>query len=152
MSVPPVPCPNCAMPWPADATVCPNCGFIRLPVPDWPPRPLGQVPPSKLPDPKLPDASLLTGNATSDILLGLGISAAPILIIIGLSFFFRSRSFYELTLALPPVLYFVLRRRYPVLARGLGVGVLIGLALILLFVVGLVLLGLGILAWCSKYH
>jgi hypothetical protein len=154
MSIPPVPCPNCGLPWPQDATVCPNCGFIHLPLPEWPPQPLGQMPPSALgqmPSSKLPETKLLTGNATGDIWLGLGISVAPLLIIRLLSSSFKSHFFYEPIVALPPILYFVLRRRDPVLARGLGFGVLIGLALILLVIVGVVLLGLGIMAFCAKY-
>ncbi len=115
MSVPPppsVPCPNCGMPWPADAPVCPNCGYVRPDIPSWPPPPGGRIG-----APSVPYSKLVTGSDTGDILLGLGISLASFFVGIGI--------------IVMPILYFALRRSYPVLARGLGFGWLTGTALLL---------------------
>ncbi len=106
------PCPNCGLPWLPDAPVCPNCGYVRPEIPSWPPTPGGQPGLAALPPSKL-----VTGSATGDIFLGLGISLASFLVGIGI--------------VVMPVLYFVLRRSYPILARGLGFGWLAGMALLL---------------------
>jgi hypothetical protein len=122
MSVPPVPCPNCGLPWPPDATVCPNCGFIRSSTASWPPPPSGFVPTPLPPVPRL-----VTGKAWGDVTLGLGISV--------LSNFLGGLGFLVM-----PILYFVLRPNFPVLARGIGFGILAGIAL-----------ALGALVWCFAY-
>ena len=122
MSVPPPqpspPCPNCGLPWPPEAPICPNCGYVRPEIPSWPPSPGGQ-PGLAAPIP----SKLVTGNDTGDVLLGVGISLASLFVGIGI-------------IAMP-ILYFALRRSYPVLARGLGFGWLVGAAA-----------ALGILAIC----
>ena len=105
-------CPNCGLPWPPEAPVCPNCGYVRPEIPSWPPSPGGQ-PGLSAPTP----SKLVTGSAAGDIFLGLGISLASFLVGIGI--------------VVIPILYFVLRRSYPVLARGLGFGWLAGTALVL---------------------
>ena len=110
--VPSPPCPNCGLPWPPEAPVCPNCGYVRPEIPSWPPSPGGQPGLSTLPPPKL-----VTGNATGDMVLGIGIGLSSFSVGIGI-------------IAIP-VLYFVLRRSYPVLVRGLGFGWLAGMALLL---------------------
>lgn len=110
--LPSPPCPNCGLPWPPDAPVCPNCGYVRPEIPSWPPSPGGQ--PGLL---ALPPVKLVTGHATGDIFLGLGISLASFLVGIGI--------------VVMPILYFALRRRYPILARGFGFGWLAGMALLL---------------------
>ena len=102
------PCPNCGAPWPPGAGVCPNCGFVR---PAWPP-PAGRVAPAP------PVPRLITGKAWGDLTLGIGLSF--------LSNFLAGAGFL-----LMPVLYFTLKRNYPVFARGIGYGILAGLALLL---------------------
>jgi len=127
MSVPTPLCPNCEMPWPLGADVCPHCGYLRSSIPAWPPPPTSLVPLPALPGPKL-----VTGTAWGDLTLGIFIS-------------FASNLFYGVGLLLSPILYFVLRRSFPVFARGLGFGFLAGIALLL-----------GALVWCfaalSNYH
>ena len=110
--LPSPPCPNCGMPWPPEAPVCPNCGYVRPEIPSWPPSPGGQPGLSATLPPKL-----ATGNATGDIMLGIGVGLASFAVGIGI--------------LAAPVLYFVLRGSYPVLARGLGFGWLAGVVLLL---------------------
>ena len=105
---PSAPCPNCGQLWPENAPVCPNCGFLRPAV--WPPVPIGQA--SVAP----PPPRLVTGSATGDIMFGLGISIV-------------SYAVFGLGLVLLPILYLTLSSRFPVFARGLGYGLLGGIAL-----------------------
>ena len=85
---------------------------MRPAAPAWPP------PPSGLAAGPLPPASrLVTGNATGDVLLGLGVSLLSLLVGVGL--------------VAAPILYFALRRQYPNFGRGLGFGWLVGAALLL---------------------
>lgn len=65
----------------------------------------------------LPPPKLVTGNAAGDIVLGIGIGLSSFAVGIGI-------------IAMP-ALYFVLRRSYPILARGLGFGWLAGTVLLL---------------------
>lgn len=122
MSVPPPepasselfpPCPNCGQPWPPEVPVCPNCGYLRPAGSSWLPTPGGQ-PATR---PRLP-SKLVTGSATGDVLLGLGISALTF-VSLGIGFL------------VIPILYFLMRRQYPVFARGLGFGWIAGTALLL---------------------
>lgn len=116
MTPPPTHCPNCGTAWPAGVGVCPHCGFIR---PAWPPAPTGQQqPPSPLPP------RLLTAAAWGDLTLGLVIC-------------FGANLCFGLGVVVSPILYIILRPKYPVLARGIGYGILAGVALIL-----------GAVAWC----
>jgi len=102
------PCPNCGQLWSENAPACPNCGFLRPAV--WPPVPTGQVSAAPVPP------RLATGNATGDLMLGLGISVA-------------SWAIFGLGFILLPILYLSLNSRFPVFARGLGYGWLGGIAL-----------------------
>ena len=110
--LPSPPCPNCGMPWPPDAPVCPNCGYVRPDIPSWPPSP-----DTLAGAPAAPPVKLVTGHAAGDMLLGVGISLASFFVGIGI--------------IVMPILYFTLRRPYPVLARGLGFGWLAGTTLLL---------------------
>lgn len=119
MSVPPPepaalevspPCPNCGQPWQENAPACPNCGFLRPSV--WPP------PGSQPGVSPRPPSNLVTNSVTADILLALGISVVCFATL-------------GAGLLLNPILYFALRRQYPVFARGLGFGWLGGTALTL---------------------
>ena len=116
---PSVPCPNCAMPWPGNALVCPNCGYIGPAVPAWPPPIAGMEIPFAPPAPML-----VTGKVWGDMTLGIVIS-------------FLSSNFAGIGYIVMPILYFTLRAKYPVFARGIGFGLLPGLVLIL-----------GALTWC----
>ena len=104
------PCPNCGAHWPPGAGVCPNCGYVR---PAWPPPPAGRVTPS-LP----PVSKLVTGKDWGDLTLGVSLS-------------FLSNFLACIGFVLMPILYFTLKPKYPVFARGLGYGTLAGLVLIL---------------------
>jgi len=129
MSVPTLPCPNCGTAWPPDVNVCPHCGYIRPLAPAWPPPPtsigVAALPPSLTP-------KLVTGKAWGDVTLGIGLS-------------FVSNFLGGVGLVVMPILYFTLRAQYPTFARGIGYGLLAGLALVL-----------GALVWCfaalSNYH
>jgi len=116
MTHPSTHCPNCGTAWPVGVDVCAHCGFVRAPA--WPPAPTGQPPP--LP----PAPRLLTGAAWGDMTLG---------VVIGLG----SNLFYGLGLVIAPILYFVLRPKYPIFTRGIGYGYLAVVALLL-----------GAAAWC----
>lgn len=126
--VPSPPCPNCGMPWPPAAPVCPNCGYVRPDIPSWPPPPGGQPSLPAMP----PPVKLVTGNAAGDIVLGVGVSLASFFVGIGI--------------LVIPIMYFVLRRPYPVLARGLGFGWLTG-AVLLLGALALCVVGLSHRSW-----
>ncbi len=65
---------------------------------------------------------LVTGKVAGDIFLGLGSGLALFCVGIGI--------------VVVPILYFVLRRSRPVLARGLGLGGLTGVALLLMLLLG----------------
>ena len=107
-------CPNCGQAWPPGAAVCPHCGFVRPGASAaWPPPPGGLVAP-----PPPPVSKLVTGRAWGDITLGIGLSVVSCFLL-GLGFI------------LMPILYFTLRPKYPVFARGLGYGFLAGVALLL---------------------
>ena len=113
-------CPNCRAAWPGGVTVCPNCGYVRPAPPAWPP------PPSNLfvqpPAPPVP--KLVTGKVWGDLTLGIGLS-------------FASNFLACVGLVVMPILYFTLKPNYPVFARGIGYGIVAGLALIL-----------GAVVWC----
>ncbi len=130
MSVPTFPCPNCGAPWPPEANVCPNCGHI-LPAGPPPPAGLGAAPP--------PAPKLVTGRAWGDLTLGIALSlltlgSAPAVLTLawdadygfGLSGLIACVGFVVM-----PVLYFRLRPKYPVFARGIGYGLLASLVVFL---------------------
>ena len=155
MSVPLPLCPNCGTPWPpGTAAVCPNCGCVR---PVWPPPPAGFVAPRYVGKPAagpLAAGPLVTGAVGGDVTLGLSISIAICLVSLslmtGYGSLFRGNLGWGLGLLAPPVLYFVLRPRYPAVARGLGWGVLTGCILLPFAVIAvLAALALGILSLCS---
>ena len=153
MSVPPSPCPNCGTPWPpGTAAVCPHCGYVR---PAWPPPPVGFVGPRPHSSAARMEAGkLVTGKVRGDVMLGFSISAALCLMTLslmtGYGSLFHGNLGWGLGLLAPPVLYFVLRPRYPALARGLGWGVITGFILLPFTVVAvLVALALGVLALCN---
>ena len=109
MSVPTPTCPNCGASWPSGAAVCPNCGHV---LPAWPPPPAGFVaaPP--------PAPRLVTGKVWGDLALGGGLS-------------FLSGFLALLGFVVMPVLYFTLKPKYPVFARGIGYGLLAALVVVL---------------------
>src|SRR5690242_4345028 len=91
-------CPNCGQPVEGDARVCPHCGAGLTP-----PLPVLQGPPPR------PQVSLLTGAAWLDVVVGL-LAVFGSLLLMGIG------------VVIPFVLYFILRPRYPVFARGMGYG------------------------------
>ena len=150
MSVPPpippsVPCANCGMPWPGDSEFCPNCGYIRLAVPVWPPAPVLEMP-AVLRRPKL-----LTGRVWGDFLLGAAVQylthliTARVLIqfmpapassdpqhwneAIGALLIAIGNGFFALAFGL--LIYFVGRRYFPIAARGSGYATLTIIAALL---------------------
>ena len=125
MSVPILPCPNCGTSWPPEATVCPDCGYIRPSIPAWPPPPTG---PGAVASPPPPAPRLVTGKAWGDVTLGIGLSLV--------SYFLACAGFLVM-----PILYLTLKPKYPVFARGIGYGLLVGMALLL-----------GAFVWCLGYQ
>lgn len=103
------PCPNCGELVEADKTMCPNCGRSLTPPPVpaddiWPPPPEGFV----APQPTAPPVGkLITGKPWGDYALG---------IVSGLGSVFM----FGIGLPLIPILYFTMRRTYPMFARGIG--------------------------------
>jgi len=139
-------CPNCGVVWPPGARVCPQCGYVQVTLPVWPPPPGRDI--SSVP-PRLPPLPVAKG----DFLLGLGIDAAPLLLLWALTAAFGMHLWFGLLLAVPPILYFVLRPRLPGVARGLGIGILIGLLLLpVLAVLAVILLVLGVLSVCKPNY
>ena len=128
--LPSVPCPNCGMPWPGDATVCPNCGYIRPALPAWTPAPAGLESPYLL-----PPINLITGKTWGDMTLGVVVS-------------FLSCNAIGIGYIAMPILYFVLKPKYPVFARGIGFGFLVGAVLIL----GALALCIGALTLSNFLH
>jgi len=124
MQLNPASCPNCGQPVTPDAKLCPNCGMV-LPAAAWPPAPQGMPPAPQIPV----TPTLVTGKAWGDITLGVILSliacAAG-----GIGFIVM------------PILYFTLRRQNPVFARGMGFGLLAGIALVL-GIFGLCIYGLS---------
>lgn len=125
------PCPNCGELVDTDKTMCPNCGrsLTPSPVPDsdiWPPPPEGVVAPQPVPPPV---GKLITGKNWGDYALG---------IVSGLGSMFV----FGVGLLLIPILYFTMRRTYPMFARGLGhVGLFY--VVILLGLLAVCLVGIG---------
>ena len=117
-------CPNCRAPWLEGAVICPNCGFVPSTSSSWPPPPSNFPNPAFVPTPTPTAPKLVTGKAWGDVTLGIGIS-------------FASNFLYCLGFLVMPILYFTLRANYPVFARGIGYGLIAGLALLL-----------GAVAWC----
>lgn len=145
MSVPTPSCPNCGTAWPPESRFCPLCGFMRPLPAAWPPPIAGLIAPPLL------ASQRMTGNAGGDVAVGLGICFAPWPVMMGLSHILGSSIYYSVLLLAPPVLYFVLRPRYPFVARGLGYGFLLSLILTpILLVLGVVLLVLGVLSLCKS--
>ena len=139
-------CPTCGAAWPPELRFCPLCGTMRLPAKIWPPPVAALL----APPPLMPAGQLLTGNAAGDVVLGLGICFAPWPVWIGLNSLFGSSLHGSILLLVPPVLFFTLRPRYPVVSRGLGYGLLLSLILTpILLVLGAILLVLGILSLCK---
>ncbi len=149
MSVPSSLCPKCGAAWPLEQRFCPLCGAMRPPAKVWPPPVAALL----APPPVLPDTQLLTGKAGGDVAAGFGICFAPWPVMIGLGHAFGA-SLYEGGLLLaPPALYFVLRPRYPFVARGVGFGLLVSVILTpILLVVGTILLVLGVLSLCKPNY
>ena len=140
-------CPKCGAAWPPELRFCPLCGAMRPPAKIWPPPVAALL----APPPLLPAGQLLTGNAVGDVMLGMGVCFAPWLAWIGLNSLFGSSLYGSVFLLVPPVLFFALRPRYPVVSRGLGYGLLLSLILTpILLVLGAILLVLGILSLCKS--
>lgn len=115
----------------------------------WPP-PIAAQP---APPPLLPDARLLTGKAGWDVAVGLGVCFAPWPAWMGLNSVFGFSLYGSALLLVPPALYFVLRPRYPIVARGLGYGLQLSLVLTpILLILGAVLLVLGVLSLCKPNY
>jgi hypothetical protein len=109
------PCDNCGEPVNDDQRICPRCGREQ-------PPPLPVLEGKALSGQEI--GRLLTGVAWLDIVLG----------IVAV---FGSLFLYGIGLLAAPILYFVLRPRYPIFARGLGYGMLAFAAILL-----------GLVAWC----
>ena len=140
-------CPKCGAAWPPELRFCPLCGAMRPPAKIWPPPVAALL----APPPLLPAGQLLTGNAVGDVMLGMGVCFAPWPAWIGLNSLFGSSLYGSVFLLVPPVLFFALRPRYPVVSRGLGYGLLMSLILTpILLVLGAILLVLGILSLCKS--
>ena len=146
MSVPTPPCPNCGLPNPAGAAVCPNCGYTQGRAPSWPPPPTGFIAP-----PPPPVGPLLTGKVKGDLALGIGFTVVvyslTVALAVGLVPGALASPVYGLGFFVPLALYFAVRPFYPTLSRGLGRGGLVFLALLFL---GLALTFLGLLIVCSQ--
>ena len=117
------PCPNCGQPVEMRARFCPHCGAVNLP----PPGP--------------PEGRLLTGRVWPDRLLGIGI----VLLSLFLPAWLVSLVAPSGNLGILPTLtYFAwiiayagMRRRYPALATGIGIGLIAMPVLAVLIVLGL---------------
>lgn len=124
-------CPNCGQTIPPDAKMCPNCGMV-LPASAWPPAP--QVLPST---PAVPPR-LLSGKRGVDLTLGTLLVLLPFGL--GVWAAIKSQTAWALIALLfvlaSPGFYFALRRRYAVVARGVGWGWIWLAGLILLSIVG----------------
>lgn len=111
-------CLYCKQQVDAAATRCPSCGAV-IPREDiWPPSPIGAVQPV----PKKPQ--LLTKAVWGDVVLGIGAS-------IGLY------TRWTIGVIAIPILYFLMRKKYPIFSRALG----------WCYIIPLILLG-GILLVC----
>ena len=122
---------------------------MRPPAKIWPPPIAALI---ALP-PALPVSRLLTGNAAGDVIVGIGTCFAPWPAWIALNYVFGSSLYGSVLLLVPPVLFFVLRPRYPAVSRGLGYGLLLSLILTpILLVLGAILLVLGFLSLCKPNY
>jgi hypothetical protein len=108
-------CPNCGLQLFEYKAICPNCGAGVVQNSDrvWPdsPRSFGRLP-------LWQEYKLITRNPIVDTVLGI--------VAVGLSI-----AFFGIGVFAMPILYYVLRDSYKAFARGIGIGIIIGIVLLL---------------------